>query len=360
MVHFYQKWWKTARDIALLLLTIYLFTKLFWYLFGIAKPLFFGYVLFFFIEPLARFLHKKGMKKILATSFSTLLFVVVIGGLLTTIGIVCASQIQHLSHSIPKYAQSIQKQAYSNTDYIKGKIDSLPDNVGEKIHEYTNKGIAMASDSAKKVLVDILGGFNKGFTTVTEGVIGLVIAFLISAGSEQIKIKYEKHAPKTFKHAYIFLKENVGRGIAGYIKAQLILMLFTFIFLAVALMILRVENGITVALLSSVFSIVPVIGTATVIAPWIIYLLIVGHTALAIKLLILQLILVALRHVIEPKLMADTLGVSALKMFSFMIVCSSLFGIAGLFLTPIFIIVYESLAKQGYFKKWIYLPQDEF
>jgi predicted PurR-regulated permease PerM len=195
---------------------------------------------------------------------------------------------------------------------------------------------------------------------VAESLVGLVIAFLISKSSKELEVKYQKSTPKSFKHAYTFLKENVGRGIAGYIKAQLILMFITFVILFGCLLYLKVDNALTISLLSSIFSIVPVVGTATVIVPWVVYLLIVGHTALAIKVVIVQVILVALRHVVEPKLMADALGVSALKMFVFMIVSSSLYGVGGLFLTPILIIIYEALTKQGYFKKWIFMPAGEY
>jgi sporulation integral membrane protein YtvI len=360
MILICQKWWRTVRDLALMLLFAYLLCKLFGFLWEIAKPLFIGYVLFLVIEPLARFLHKKGVKKIIATSISTLLFLVIVGGLFTVLGIIGSSQIQHLYHSLPKYASSLQKQADIHSDFVQEKINALPDNVGEKIHEYMSGAIETATEFAKNILGSLFDGLNVGLMFVAESLVGLVIAFLISKSSKELEVKYQKSTPKSFKHAYTFLKENVGRGIAGYIKAQLILMFITFVILFGCLLYLKVDNALTISLLSSIFSIVPVVGTATVIVPWVVYLLIVGHTALAIKVVIVQVILVALRHVVEPKLMADALGVSALKMFVFMIVSSSLYGVGGLFLTPILIIIYEALTKQGYFKKWIFMPAGEY
>ena len=63
MRSFYKKYYKTAFDIALMVLTVYLFMLAFSFLYKIATPVFLAFVIFAVIEPLAKFLHRKGMKK---------------------------------------------------------------------------------------------------------------------------------------------------------------------------------------------------------------------------------------------------------------------------------------------------------
>jgi predicted PurR-regulated permease PerM len=60
MIAFYRKYWKTVFDIALLLITVYLFMLLFSYLYQIATPVFLAFIIYLIIEPLARFCTAKG------------------------------------------------------------------------------------------------------------------------------------------------------------------------------------------------------------------------------------------------------------------------------------------------------------
>jgi hypothetical protein len=47
-------------------------------------------------------------------------------------------------------------------------------------------------------------------------------------------------------------------------------------------------------------------------------------------------------------------------MLSFVIFSMSAFGVAGLILSPILLILIKELIQQGYLQRWIYLPQEEF
>ena len=94
--------------------------------------------------------------------------------------------------------------------------------------------------------------------------------------------------------------------------------------------------------------------------PWIVYLLIVGQTSLALWLTGVLVVILLVRQILEPKLVGDSLGVSAFTMLSFMIISLSLFGVAGLILSPILIILIKSLNDQGYLKRWIREPLEEY
>lgn len=43
-----------------------------------------------------------------------------------------------------------------------------------------------------------------------------------------------------------------------------------------------------------------------------------------------------------------------------MIVSLSLFGVSGLIIAPVLIITIKALHEQGYLKKWIRLPEEEY
>ncbi|MNI89664.1 hypothetical protein D3C73_1470940 [compost metagenome] len=67
------------------------------------------------------------------------------------------------------------------------------------------------------------------------------------------------------------------------------------------------------------------------------------------------------RQLLEPKITGNSIGVSsAFLMLAFVIFSMSAFGVAGLILSPILLILLKELIQQGYLQRWIYLPQEEF
>jgi sporulation integral membrane protein YtvI len=360
MIAFYKKYYKTVFDIALLLFTVYLFMLLFSYLYSIATPIFWAFVIYMIIEPLARFLNKRGMKKSIASAISTVLFILVILGVLTGAAIIFTSQILALKDKLPEYTRILQQQIILKTDYLHTRLDALPADVAEKMKEYSTD----ITDKASEFAVGFLSGLFTMLTSLSTFVvnfsIGIILAYFLSIEIETWKRMAKDKTPKTFKTAFYFLKENVLIGIVGYIKAQLKLISLTFIVVFAALLALNVKNAFAIALLSAIFDVLPLLGVSTLFIPWIIYLFIVGNTTLAIWLSALLIIVILVRQIMEPKITGDSLGVSAFTMLSFMIVSLSLFGVAGLILSPVLIITIKALYEQGYLKRWIRKPEEEF
>ena len=71
------------------------------------------------------------------------------------------------------------------------------------------------------------------------------------------------------------------------------------------------------------------------------------------------LVVILVRQIMEPKITGESLGVSAFTTLAFMIVLS-LFGFAGVILSPVLIILIKALYTQGYLQRWIRKPEDEY
>jgi sporulation integral membrane protein YtvI len=360
VLSFYKKYYRTVFDIALIILTIYLFMALFSYLYRIATPIFLALLIFAVIEPLAKLLHRRGMRKSLASAISTVLFIIVILGALIGLGIVFTTQIHNLALKIPDYAQLLQAQVTERVDELKDRLADLPPDVVDKTKEYTGTIAVKASAFAAGFLSWLFTKLTSISTFIVQFSIGIILAYFLSIEIETWKRLARDKTPNTFKTAYFFLKENVLLGILGYVKAQLKLICITFVVIFVALLLLGVKNAFSISLLAAVFDLLPLLGVSTLFIPWILYLFIVGNVTLAIWLAAVLVVVVLVRQIMEPKITGDSLGVSAFTMLSFMIVSLSLFGVAGLILSPILIITIKALIDQGYLQRWIRLPQEEF
>jgi sporulation integral membrane protein YtvI len=360
MITFYKRYWKTAFDIGLIVLTVFLIMWTFSFLYRIATPIFLAFVIYWMIEPLARFLHKRKLKKSIATGISMLLFIIVILSMIAGATLIFISQITNLTEKLPEYATIVQEQIVIQIDYLTSKFDALPDNLSEKVTQLGGTIVSKTTFIIGWLLTHLLAMLSSLSTFILNFVVAIILAYFLSVEIETWKRIAKEKTPSTFKKAGAFLRDNVLTGISGYLKAQLKLITLTFLLVFVSLLTLGVNNAFSISLLAAVVDVIPLLGVSAVFIPWIIYLFIVGQTTLAIWLSGVLLVILLVRQILEPKLVGDSLGVSAFTMLSFMIVSLSLFGVAGLILSPILIILIKSLNDQGYLKRWIRKPAEEY
>lgn len=111
-------------------------------------------------------------------------------------------------------------------------------------------------------------------------------------------------------------------------------------------------NIIALSLIIAVLDILPVIGTGTFMVPWAIYSLITGKLGLAIGLFVVYAIIYIVRQIIEPKIVGGTVDLPPFVTLMGMYIGSQLFGVIGIFLVPILIIIIKLLNDEGIIHIW--------
>jgi sporulation integral membrane protein YtvI len=360
MISLYQKYWRTAFDIGVIVLTVWLTMFVFSYLYNLATPVFLSFIVFWIIEPLAKLLNRWGLRKSIASGISVLLFTLVILAMFVGIGYIFTLQINQLVTKLPEYSVQLQDQITKLTSDMQGRVDALPNGIAEKLQEavtfVTTQGASWAG-AFLKWLVGFLSSFS---SFVLNFSIAIILAYFLSVEIDTWKKLGRERSPKTLKVAFDFLRNNVFRGIGAYLKAQGKLISITFLVIFITLLALGVNNAFSIALLAGIFDVLPLLGVNTLFIPWIVYLFITGETNLAIWLTALLLVVTLTRQFLEPRITGQTVGVSAFTMLAFMMVSLSLFGVAGLILAPILMILLKALYDQGYFHEWIRYPREEF
>ena len=102
-----------------------------------------------------------------------------------------------------------------------------------------------------------------------------------------------------------------------------------------------------IALLISVFDILPVLGTGGIMIPWVVIDVILGNYSLALGLLVLYLIITVIRNIIEPKIVGKQIGLHPVITLASMFVGVQLLGVWGLFGFPIGLSLLRHLNDTG-------------
>lgn len=135
------------------------------------------------------------------------------------------------------------------------------------------------------------------------------------------------------------IKNILVNSVFKYLKGYLIILSLTFAELFLGLTILGIKYAFVLAAIIAVIDILPVLGTGTILIPWAAAELIAGNIAKAAGFAVLYGIIAVVRNFAEPKIMGKQMGIKPLFTLLAMFLGIKLFGIAGIFILPITLIV---------------------
>lgn len=157
---------------------------------------------------------------------------------------------------------------------------------------------------------------------------------------------YQKLKAINRRYVYYPYLKNLGHHLmdAGgtYLKAQLILMGLVALICTLGLLLTRNPYALLVGLAIGALDALPVFGTGSVLIPWAVIEVVQGDFYHAAVYLSLYVICSFLRELLEPKLIGDKLGLPPVAIIIALYIGLHLFGILGVFLGPIsLLLIYE-------------------
>ena len=255
-------------------------------------------------------------------------------------------EIQDIIIHWPHYNELLQKFLTHWLDKIQVYYLQLPGSNIETINNTTKVFI----NSIPTRLADILANAAKIPEIVIVIVIALVATFFMSNGSKRYLNDILSIFPKEWRNHLSELGRDFSRAFAGFIRAEFIVFLITLFLSILGLFIIHAKYAIALGTITGIFGILPVLGVAIVLVPWSIFAFLSGHTLLAIELLLLMTVITILRHIIEPKILGDNVGLDPLFVLMSMYIGLASTGAIGLILGPFILIAYHALRKAGVFR----------
>ncbi|WP_174614022.1 sporulation integral membrane protein YtvI [Virgibacillus ihumii] len=184
-----------------------------------------------------------------------------------------------------------------------------------------------------------------GSLTVTMFVV--IAAFFIINDWHMIAQSIKKMIPEAVHETCLTVWNHLRKAIFGYMKAQLFLISLTTLIIYIGLLIIGMEYPMTVALLAALVDMLPFIGTGIIFIPWISYLFLTGNYEMTIPLTVLYMTVVIQRQLIEPKVISSNIGLNPLTVLIAIFAGLQIWGIAGLIIGPILLIIIQALHEAG-------------
>ncbi len=137
-------------------------------------------------------------------------------------------------------------------------------------------------------------------------------------------------------------KELSGAGIA-YVKTQAILIFLVSITCSIGFFIIKNPYALLFGVLVGIFDAFPILGSVMILVPWAIICFIKGNMFSGAVLLTLYGICQFFREYLEPKLLGGKMGIRPVHSLMAVYVGYELFGISGIFLGPMGLVLIKSL-----------------
>ncbi len=360
------------------------------YAMGTLFPLIFAFITASLLQRPKNFiLRKTPFKKGLASTLCVLGLLAIVLFFTALIGVRVVQEIGEFFDYVMLQVQNIDSLVNTIENALLNFVSNFPEflsktlkeNIATLFVEIREWLAGRSNDFTQDIAGTIEGSFSLSWiTTPISGVIStarqipsiaiatvisIVAACFITADynliKQFIKAQLTEQKAKDVSRAITLLKSSLGK--MG--KAYLSIIIITFIELSIGFYVLRLlgifsSNYIAIiSLVIAIIDIIPVLGTGTILLPWIAYSLITGNFSMAIGLGIMYASITVIRQIIEPKFVAGQLGLPPFLTISAMYVGLKIFGVLGMFIAPMIIIMLKLLNDEGIIHLWKPMKKEE-
>ncbi|MFD0679604.1 MULTISPECIES: sporulation integral membrane protein YtvI [unclassified Paenibacillus] len=321
-------------------------------MFTIGFPFLMALVIAIFLERLIQGLMKYAhLGRGLSAATVCTLFTAAMLGFFYLVGFKIVSELIQFWKDAPDYLNNAQRFLDDTSEKTRIFYSTLPSGLAEQLQSLVETGVNTVTENIKDIVTAVSGYFLGVAKTIPNLFVFFVVfvigLYLISYGLPMLRKSFLQLFENKSQAKVISVLADLRRALLGFMFAQLLISLLTYIVTLIGLLFLRVEYPLAVALLIVVVDLLPVLGTSAVLVPWALYCMLVGNVFLGVGLLILLVIIMLFRRLIEPKIIGNAVGINALAALMSMYLGFKLVGVVGLFLGPVLIIVYQALRRVG-------------
>ena len=315
-------------------------------------PFVLGLVVAWLLNPPVRWIHRRTTlsRKLISLVLIALIFCV-LGGILFGAVWAAVSEVRSLFENW----DTVTSALLGVLDNIKGWLDglerflpgfdtdSLLHAAAEWIRGLDVSGWLAGLAGRAPSMLSAVSGF------AIAAVVFLMAGYFITGDYPRLRFRVTDRVPADARAFCAVVKKIFMGAFGGYIKCQLILTLGVFGILLIGFTVVRQPYGLVLAGTLAILDFIPIIGSGTVMIPWIAIDFFMGNYAHAIGFGIVWGLVALFRRIAEPKILGDQTGLSPILSLVGIYVGMRLAGVVGMVIGPLLILVCINLARLGIF-----------
>lgn len=312
-----RPYWQVGIRLLLSLAATAAFVVVCWKLLGFLIPFVIGWLIAAIGAPLVNWLERR--LRIVKKLGSALIVIVVLGILVLAFYFAVsrlAVEMRGLIQNFPEMYEQLENGLDQIGDTFSGIFEMLPKAVqngwstmAENLDQYMGNLVSKISEPT----FTAAGNIAKSVPYyLISFIVAVMSAYFFIVQREEVLGWLRKVAPNAVQKRMSLVMDNLRYAIGGYFKAQLKIMAVVFVILLVGLGILGTGYFVLAAFMIAFLDFLPFFGTGTAMIPWAAYTFFMGEYRTTAALLVIYVITQAVRQLLQPKLVGDSVGLNPL------------------------------------------------
>ncbi|KAF0197004.1 MAG: transmembrane protein [Bacillota bacterium] len=258
-----------------------------------------------------------------------------------------AAELADLTTKLPYFQGLFNERSAGVAAILRDYMHLLPQDVLNTLNNGASLVLERATALIPAILAAVLGLVALLPNALMYVIITVIASFFISRDLESWRRKAVALVPTAAKKPGLQIFSRLMNALWGWAKTQLIIMTATAIVVIIGLSILEARYVVLIGVLIGIVDALPVLGPGAVFLPWVAYSLLTGMPLFALGLLVMYGIVVVIRHIIEPIILPENVGLDPLATLLAMYIGLRLIGFMGLAVGPILLVSYSALEEAG-------------
>lgn len=310
-------------------------------------PFVLAFIIAYLTKPLtAFFITKLRMSRGLSSLLSTILSFTLITLLITLLIMKIATESKDILASLPGVnINTITTYFMSSLDTFNHFYESLDPNISSQLQSQLSS-VASGLIDIMGVLLDKLVKLAMSLPLIFMVILVTLLAtFFISKDLPSIQKRFFNTLSPSGQDKLKYIWSESSKMLFQYIKSYGIIIFITFLLTWVGFGMLGIKYSFMLSLLSGILDILPILGIAAVYIPLAIYYWIIGDHVIAIFIFVLYLVTTTVRHIVEPKIVSQSLNLHPVAVLAAIFIGLQAYGLLGM-VYLIFLMLFYNIFKK--------------
>lgn len=307
-----------------------LFVAFLWFFRSILLPFVAGMALAYFLDPVADWLERRGLSRMMASVLILVSFVLIFALSLMLVIPVIVNQFSQFAAAMPGYITQLQQILSSpETSFLPGWVTSQIETVKQNFSEVLSQGAGFIGTlfaqvwNSGKAIIDV----------VSLLIVTPVVAFYLLLDWDRMVNKVDSWIPRDQVQVVRQLAREMDRSVAGFIRGQGSLCLILGIFYAAGLSAVGLNFGLLIGFVAGMISFIPYIGSliglvlsvgVALVQFWPEYTWIIATAGVFFLGQFIE------GNILQPKLVGSSVGLHPVWLMFALFAFGAMFGFVGL------------------------------
>ena len=245
------------KQVSFWLVTLFAFILMLWALQEILLPFIAGFVLAYFLDPVADALERLGLHRVIAT---LLILVIAVAGVVVTVLVVApvlGDQAMKLAQDLPTLLKALIARLEEFTPQnIKDMLEKSGGNVSGSIGDIAGKMTGWFAT----LLQSLLTGGMALVNVLSLLIVTPIVAFYLLADWDHIVAKVDSWVPREHVEEVRNIARDIDKAMAGFIRGQGTVCLVLGLFYAIGLSLAGLKFGLAIGFGAGLLSFIPYVG----------------------------------------------------------------------------------------------------